>query len=229
MNGGTGMGSALEKRGLFDSSPELEPHAPSNSVSTDDASSHGRKRRRMESAVRELLECLGEDPEREGLVDTPKRMAKALLDCTAGYHQSPSEVVGDALFTVEDGCGDMVVVKDIPVHSLCEHHMVPFHGKAHVAYIPDGKVIGLSKIGRIVEMFARRLQVQERLTQQVANAMMEQLAPKGVGVVIECSHMCMSMRGVRQPSASTRTRALLGCMKDADMRADFMRMLSSES
>jgi len=125
-----------------------------------------RKRERMEEAVRTLLECLGEDPEREGLRDTPKRMAKALLDCTCGYPRTAAEVVGDAIFN-EESCGDIVLVRDIPVHSLCEHHMLPFMGKAHVAYIPDRKVIGLSKVGRIVDMFSRRLQVQERLTQQV--------------------------------------------------------------
>jgi GTP cyclohydrolase I len=125
-----------------------------------------RKRARMEAAVRTLLECLGEDPEREGLVDTPKRVAKALLDCTCGYSQTAAELVGSAIFK-EESCGDIVIVRDIPVHSLCEHHMLPFTGKAHVAYIPDGNVIGLSKIGRIVDMYSRRLQVQERLTHQV--------------------------------------------------------------
>ncbi|KAJ1637820.1 GTP cyclohydrolase I [Pavlovales sp. CCMP2436] len=184
-----------------------------------------RKRERMEEAVRTLLECLGEDPEREGLRDTPKRMAKALLDCTGGYQQTAASVVGDAIFN-EESCGDMVIVRDIPVHSLCEHHMLPFMGKAHVGYIPDGKVIGLSKIGRIVEVFSRRLQVQERLTQQIANALAEQLGAKGVGVVVECTHMCMAMRGVRQLGALTTTRALLGEMRtDPQTRNDFMSML----
>jgi GTP cyclohydrolase I len=236
-----------------------------------------RKRERMEEAVRTLLECLGEDPEREGLIDTPKRMAKALLDCTCGYRQTAAEVVGSAIFN-EESCGDIVIVRDIPVHSLCEHHMLPFMGKAHVAYIPDGKVIGLSKIGRIVDMFSRRLQVQERLTQQVrppcscarappgadtrprirhpsdlatgreaearrstarfrpcarpsarpqiASALAEQLSPKGVGVIVECTHMCMAMRGVRQPGAMTTTRTLLGEMRDdPQIRNDLMRLL----
>lgn len=212
-----------------------------------------RKRERMEAAVRTLLECLGEDPEREGLVDTPARMSKALLDCTAGYLLSPADVIGDAIFN-EDRCGDMVIVRDIGVHSLCEHHMLPFYGKAHVAYVPDGKVIGLSKLGRLVGMYARRLQVQERLTEQVrvraraytaqairpltphplvgrpvqvATALMEHLAPKGVAVIVECAHMCMSMRGVQQPGARTTTRALHGVFQsDATLRSDLLRMLT---
>lgn len=161
-----------------------------------------RKRARMEAAVRTLLECLGEDPEREGLVDTPKRVAKALLDCTCGYGQTAAELVGSAIFK-EESCGDIVIVRDIPVHSLCEHHMLPFTGKAHVAYIPNGNVIGLSKVGRIVDMFSRRLQVQERLTHQVRRCARART---------RSGHACVRDATVRDGRARvSRSRALLCC------------------
>src|SRR4051795_9833253 len=152
---------------------------------------------RVEQAVREILTEIGEDPEREGLRRTPERMHRMYHELTAGYHVDPERLINDAVFEV--GYSEMVVVKDIPFYSLCEHHLLPFFGSAHVAYLPQGRVIGLSKIPRIVEMYARRLQVQERLTQQVADFLMDRLEPKGVGVVLEATHLCAVMRGVRKP------------------------------
>ncbi len=162
--------------------------------------------------VREILAALGEDPERGGLVRTPGRVDAALRWLTRGYGMSVAAEVGDAVF--EEQHASMILVRDIELYSLCEHHLLPFFGRAHVAYVPDGRIVGLSKLPRIVEVFARRLQVQERLTDQVADAVMEVLAPQGVGVVIEAAHLCMMMRGVEKQNSRTVTSALRGIFRD---------------
>jgi GTP cyclohydrolase I len=173
--------------------------------------------------VRQQLGMLGEDPEREGLVRTPERVAKAMSFLTAGYDMTVESVVGSALF--EEEHENMVMVRDIELYSLCEHHMLPFFGKAHVAYIPNGRIVGLSKLPRIVDVFARRLQVQERLTEQVAKAIEDVLAPRGVGVVIEAFHMCMMMRGVEKQNSRTITSALRGVFRDdGKTRDEFLRL-----
>jgi GTP cyclohydrolase IA len=173
--------------------------------------------------VRRQLELLGEDPEREGLVRTPDRVAKAMGFLTAGYEMTLEQVVGSALFAEEHA--NMVMVRDIELYSLCEHHLLPFFGKAHIAYIPNGRIVGLSKLPRVVDMFARRLQVQERLTEQVARAIEEVLAPRGVGVVIEAYHMCMMMRGVEKQNSRTITSALRGVFRDdGKTRDEFLRL-----
>ena len=169
---------------------------------------------RVEDAVRDILTEIGEDPTREGLVGTPDRMHRMYHELTAGYHVDPERLINKAIFDVD--YSEMVVVKDIPFYSLCEHHLLPFFGSAHVAYIPHDKVIGLSKIPRIVEMYARRLQVQERMTQQIADFLMERLEPKGVGVVIEATHLCAVMRGVRKPGTTMTTAAVLGLFRRND-------------
>jgi GTP cyclohydrolase I len=168
----------------------------------------------IENAVREILTEIGEDPTREGLVATPDRVHRMYHELTAGYHVDPERLINKAIFEVD--YSEMVVVKDIPFYSLCEHHLLPFFGTAHVAYIPEGRVIGLSKIPRIVEMYGRRLQVQERMTQQIADFLMERLAPKGVGVVIEATHLCAVMRGVRKPGTTMTTAAVLGLFRRND-------------
>ena len=165
----------------------------------------------VEDAVRGILREIGEDPERPGLRETPARVRRMYAELTAGYHVDPVRLLNGAVFDVP--YSEMVVVRDIPFHSLCEHHLLPFFGTAAVAYIPDGRVVGLSKIPRIVEMYARRLQVQERLTQQVADLLMEQLRPEGVGVVIEATHLCAVMRGVRKPGTLMTTSAVLGIFR----------------
>ena len=179
----------------------------------------------IESAVRDILREIGEDPERQGLVGTPGRVHRMYAELTAGYHVDPVRLLNGAIFDVD--YSEMVVVKDIPFHSLCEHHLLPFFGTAAVAYIPDGRVIGLSKIPRVVEMYARRLQVQERLTQQVADFLMEHIAPKGVGVVLEATHLCAVMRGVRKPGTIMTTSAVLGLFRRNDKtRAEFFSHLA---
>jgi GTP cyclohydrolase I len=178
--------------------------------------------------VREQLALLGEDAEREGLVRTPERVAKAMRFLTSGYEMTVESVVGSALF--EEEHENMVMVRDIELYSLCEHHMLPFFGKAHVAYIPNGRIVGLSKLPRIVDVFARRLQVQERLTEQVATAIDDVLAPRGVGVVIEAEHMCMMMRGVEKQNSRTSTSALRGVFRDdAKTRDEFLRLAYSSA
>jgi len=179
---------------------------------------------RARAAVRELLLAVGEDPDREGLQETPSRVARAYREIFAGLRQEPSDV----LTTMFDlGHEEMVLVKDIEVYSTCEHHLVPFHGVAHVGYIPnaDGRITGLSKLARLVDVFARRPQVQERLTSQIADALVENLAPRGVIVVVECEHLCMSMRGVRKPGSRTVTSAVRGQMRDGATRAEAMSLI----
>jgi GTP cyclohydrolase I len=177
----------------------------------------------FESVVRQMLEMLGEDPDRDGLIRTPERVANAMTWLTRGYETDIHEVVGTALF--EEAHQNMIMVRDIELYSLCEHHMLPFFGKAHIAYIPDGKIVGLSKLPRIVEVFARRLQVQERLTEQIARAIEEVLQPRGVGVVIEAYHLCMMMRGVEKQNSKTITSALLGQFReDARTREEFLHL-----
>ena len=178
----------------------------------------------VESAVREILLEMGEDPDRQGLVATPSRVRRMYRELTAGYWVDPERLVNNAIFDVD--YSEMVVVKDIAFYSLCEHHMLPFFGTAAVAYIPNGRVIGLSKIPRIVEMYSRRLQVQERMTRQIADFLMDRLAPKGVGVVIEASHLCAVMRGVRKPGTIMTTSHVLGLFRTADRtRAEFFSHL----
>ena len=178
----------------------------------------------MQDAVRTLLAGLGEDPDREGLEKTPTRVEKALKFLTKGYHEDPKALVNDALYSV--GYDEMVLVKDIEVFSMCEHHLLPFHGKAHVAYIPNGKVIGLSKIPRLVDMFARRLQVQERLTVQIAETIRDAIHPRGVGVVIEAVHFCMMMRGVEKQNAVAVTSCMLGGFRDRQpTREEFLELI----
>jgi GTP cyclohydrolase I len=174
-----------------------------------------------EEAVRQILVEIGEDPDREGLNGTPGRVRRMYRELTAGYHVDPERLVNGAIFDVD--YSEMVVVKDIPFYSLCEHHLLPFFGQAHVAYIPEGRVIGLSKIPRVVEMYARRLQVQERMTKQIADFLMQRLKPRGVGVVVEASHLCAVMRGVRKPGTIMTTSHVLGLFRSADRtRAEFL-------
>lgn len=179
---------------------------------------------RAERAIRELLLAIGEDPDRDGLRDTPARVARAYAETFAGLHQDPRDVLTT---TFDLGHEEMILVKDIEVYSTCEHHLVPFHGVAHVAYIPgpDGRITGLSKIARLVDLYARRPQVQERLTSQIADALVEGLRPGGVLVVVECEHLCMSMRGVRKPGSRTVTSAVRGQLRNAATRAEAMSLI----
>jgi GTP cyclohydrolase I len=175
----------------------------------------------IHDSIRNILAEIGEDPDRQGLIKTPDRVARMYQELTAGYQTDPKKLINGALFDVE--YNEMVVVKDIEFYSLCEHHLLPFFGRAHVAYIPDGQVIGLSKIPRIVEMFARRLQVQERMTAQIAHLINDTLHPEGVAVVLEGSHMCSMMRGVKKSEASMTTRTMLGAFKDdRQLRDEFI-------
>ena len=173
----------------------------------------------------ELIARLGEDPTRDGLVKTPERTEQSMAFLTKGYQEDASKILHGALFEVD--YDEMVIVRDIEVFSLCEHHMLPFFGKVHVAYIPNGKVIGLSKIPRLVEVFARRLQVQERLTRQIADSIQEAIAPQGVGVVMEARHLCMMMRGVEKQHSSTVTSAMLGVFHEQNTRAEFLSLVQS--
>ncbi len=179
---------------------------------------------KLTELVQHMLAELGEDASRQGLQRTPERVAKSLAELTSGATQTVADVVGQGVF--DEDCSEMVVVKDIEFYSLCEHHMLPFFGRVHVAYIPDGKIIGLSKIPRIVDVFARRLQVQERMTVQIAEALQEVLAPEGVGVVVDASHLCMMMRGVQKQNSSTTTSCLLGRFRtDPRTRSEFLDLV----
>ncbi len=183
---------------------------------------------KLEKTVKTILKEIGEDPKREGLIKTPYRVAKAFRYLTSGYSKNIDEVLNGAIFTVD--YDEMVIVKDIDFYSLCEHHMLPFYGKVHVAYIPQGKVVGLSKIPRIIEVFARRLQIQERMTTQIANTIQEYLNPLGVAVVVEGFHMCMMMRGVEKQNSMTTTSAMLGCFRDEDSaRMEFLNLIKHNS
>ncbi len=179
---------------------------------------------RMQDLIRQLLAELGENPSREGLIDTPKRVEKSLRFLTSGYTADVDEVINDALFTVD--YNEMVIVRDIDFYSLCEHHLLPFFGKCHIAYIPQGRVIGLSKIPRLVEIYARRLQLQERLTSQIADTIQEKIRPLGVAVVVEGTHLCMSMRGVEKQNSFAVTSAMLGVFReDARTRMEFLELI----
>ena len=176
-----------------------------------------------EELYRELLGRYGEDPERDGLIATPGRVEKAMHFLTKGYTMDPTQILRGALFDVD--YDEMVIVKDVEMYSLCEHHMLPFWGRVHVAYIPNGKVIGLSKIPRLIEVFARRLQVQERVTRQIADAIQEAIEPRGVGVVIEARHMCMMMRGVEKQQSTTVTSAMVGVFREQPTRTEFLSLV----
>jgi len=190
----------------------------------DGRASHPYDQERAEKAVRELLLALGEDPEREGLKETPARVARAFKENFEGLWQKPEDV----LTTIFDiGHEELVIIRDIEVFSHCEHHLTPFHGVAHVGYIPSGKITGLSKVARLVDLFARRPQVQERLTTQIADALVEILNPMGVIVIIDCEHLCMSMRGVRKSRARTTTSAVRGVLRDAATRAEAISLITN--
>jgi GTP cyclohydrolase I len=180
--------------------------------------------KRAEAAVRELLLAIGEDPTREGLVDTPARVARAFKENFAGLYQSPKDVLTT---TFDIGHEELVIIRDIEVFSQCEHHLTPFHGVAHVGYIPRGKITGLSKVARLVDLFAKRPQVQERLTTQIADAMVEILDPMGVIVIIDCEHLCMSMRGVKKSQARTTTSAVRGVLRDPATRAEAISLITN--
>lgn len=181
---------------------------------------------KLQSDYKSIIQLLGEDPSREGLLKTPERVAKAMQYMTKGYHEDAVAILNSAKF--KESYKEMVIVKDIELYSLCEHHMLPFIGKAHIAYIPNGYITGLSKIARVVDVYARRLQVQERLTHQILDAIQEALNPLGVAVIIEARHMCMMMRGVQKQNSFTSTHALSGKFEDADTRSDFIRLVSSQ-
>ncbi|MDF2691139.1 MAG: folE [Gammaproteobacteria bacterium] len=180
----------------------------------------------MEKLYKQIIEAIGENPEREGLLKTPARAASALKELTEGYQQNINDIVNDALF--ESQCDEMVIVKNIELYSLCEHHMLPFFGKCHVAYIPNGKVIGLSKVARLIDVFARRLQIQENLTHEIANTLMQVLKPKGVAVTIEAEHLCMRMRGVQKQNSVMVTSAMLGSFRESPKtRAEYLALIKN--
>ena len=210
---------ALTSRTRVDGS-KLESPADDWGLDLDPAPEHNAE---FERVIHRTLELIGEDPDREGLKKTPQRVANSLTWLTRGYDMDVRDVVGDAVFN--ETHSSMVMVRDIELYSLCEHHMLPFFGRAHIAYIPDGKIVGLSKLPRIVDMFARRLQVQERLTEQIATAVQDVLVPKGVGVVIEAMHLCMMMRGVQKQNSQTVTSAVRGIFRnDARTREEFLSL-----
>lgn len=179
---------------------------------------------RLPALVRELLACIGEDPAREGLVNTPERVAASWRFLTRGYHETAADILNNAIF--EDPSGNMVIVRDIELYSLCEHHLLPFYGRCHIGYIPEGRVIGVSKLARLADMYARRLQIQERLTQQIAEELMELLQAKGVGVVIEAHHLCMMMRGVEKQNSCMVTSSMLGSFRShRETRMEFLSLI----
>jgi len=181
----------------------------------------------FEDLVAEMIRRLGDDPERPGMIKTPERVRESMTFLTKGYHEQPEAVLGDALF--EESHNNMVLVKDIELYSMCEHHMLPFFGKAHVAYIPNGRIVGLSKVARLVEVFARRFQVQERLTEQIAQALWDTTEPQGVAVVVEAYHLCMMMRGVQKQNSKTITSAMRGLfLSDQRTRDEFLRLTTSD-
>lgn len=185
-----------------------------------------KKEKEFEQAITKVLELIGEDPQREGLLKTPSRVAKSFAFLTEGYHQNPEEILSKALFTTSND--EMVLVRDIEFYSMCEHHMLPIIGRAHVAYIPDGKVVGLSKIPRIVNVYARRLQIQEQMTEQIADAILKTIKPKGVAVVLHARHMCMEMRGVEKINSTTVSSALRGLFKkDERTRSEFYNLINT--
>jgi GTP cyclohydrolase I len=178
---------------------------------------------RIEAAVREILEAIGEDTARESLRDTPERVARMYAEVLAGTHEDPTDLLRVGF---EEGHQEMVILRDVPFYSLCEHHLLPFHGRAHVGYVPDGRVVGLSKLARVVELFAKRLQLQERLTSQIADAVMEHLRPDGVAVVVEAEHLCMTMRGVKKPGSLVITSATRGAFRRQDVtRSEFLSLV----
>ena len=179
----------------------------------------------IKSNYREIIDLVGEDPAREGLVKTPERAAKAIKFLTGGYEEDPKQILQSAMF--REDYNEMVIVKDIELYSMCEHHVLPFFGKAHVAYIPNGHIVGLSKIPRVVDVFSRRLQVQERLTEQILDCINDTLSPKGVAVVIEASHMCMMMRGVQKQNSTTTTSGFRGAFKETETRNEFLKLITS--
>jgi GTP cyclohydrolase I len=204
------------------------PHAARASADSDELVIADPAMAELAELVRRQLELIGEDPSRDGLLKTPERVAKSLSWLTRGYELDPREVIGDAMF--KECHENMVLVRDIEMYSMCEHHMLPFFGRVHIAYIPNGKIVGLSKLPRVVEVFARRLQVQERLGEQIANALVEVLEPKGVGVVIDAVHLCMMMRGVEKQSSRTITSSLRGLFRDdAKTRSEFLGLAHARS
>jgi GTP cyclohydrolase I len=209
----------------FDShSPPKKSKAPEKAAALDVNNSGEDKLQTMSAACKTILECIGEDPHREGLLKTPLRWAKALLYMCQGYDKRPEDVTNGAVF--HENHSEMVVVRNIDIHSLCEHHMVPFTGRVHIGYIPNGKILGLSKLARIAELYARRLQVQERLTRQIADAIVETVEPLGVAVVVECTHFCMVMRGVQKTGALTTTSSVRGCFEsNSKTRAEFFSII----
>ncbi len=199
----------------------MNPKSPPSSVSE---SSHP-TRSEAEEAVRTLIKWMGDDPTREGLIDTPRRVINSYAELFSGYTQDPSEIL-ERTFEETDGYSDIVLLKDIRVESYCEHHLIPITGVAHVAYIPENRVVGISKLARTVELFSKRLQIQEKLTSQVANAINDTLKPKGVAVLIEAEHGCMTTRGVHKPGVNMVTKTLIGCFKDnSDVRTEFLSLI----
>ena len=208
--------------------PTLAARAGTATVDPDDTETDSAMQVEFEGLIRRQLEMLGEDPDRDGLLKTPSRVAKSMAWLTRGYDLDARQVIGDAMF--EENHENMVMVRDIEMYSMCEHHLLPFFGKVHVAYIPNGKIVGLSKLPRVVEVFARRLQVQERLGEQIANALEEVLQPKGIGVVIDAVHLCMMMRGVEKQSSRTITSSLRGLFRDdSKTRSEFLRLAHGPS
>ena len=219
------MSNTKGTKGMIQQQSALRSFGPAD---PDDMDGSGEGMAEFEEIIRRQLELIGEDPARDGLVKTPSRVAKSLAWLTRGYGLTAKDVIGDALF--EEAHENMVMVRDIEMYSMCEHHMLPFFGRVHVAYIPNGKIVGLSKLPRIVEVFARRLQVQERLGEQIADAIEEVLQPRGVGVVIDAVHLCMMMRGVEKQSSRTITSSLRGEFReDGRTRSEFLRLAHAQS